>query len=176
MHSLASNHADTTVRRGAIESCSMKTTESAVDEDDERRTLPDRRLSSRKRVLRGGKAFWPNGDSAACMVYNVSMAGAKLEVFGPVPNSFDLVVDGDSVRRPCSVIWRKANRIGVRFQVAVELAPLAGNQIRSTGGFRRYVETCEALAGRASSSDRQILLEMAAAWKKAIRLLRVRER
>jgi len=154
----------------------MKITACTEGEVDERRTLSDRRFSSRRKVLRGGKAFWPNGDSAECIVHNVSIVGAKLGVFGPVPNFFDLVVDGDSVRRPCMVIWRKATLIGVRFQVQADLAPPTRNRSKPVGGFRRYVEACEALAGRVSSADREVLLEMAEAWKKAIRLLRARER
>ena len=155
----------------------MKTTADTEDQvDDERRKLPDRRLASRKKVLRGGKTFWPNGDSAECAIHNVSFEGAKLEVFGPAPNSFDLVVDGDSVRRRCVVIWRKGGLTGVTFQVPAELSPPVGHATRPIGGFRRYIETCEALAARASAADREMLLEMAEAWKKAIRVIRAKER
>jgi len=145
-------------------------------EIDDRRKLSERRLSSRKRLFRAGKALWPNGDATACIVHNVSATGAKLEAFGPIPNSFDLVVDGDSIRLPCSVVWRKANLIGVRFQVEMDLAPLLHGRTKPIGGFRQYVETCESLAQRVSPSDREILLEMAKAWKRAIRLIRANER
>ena len=145
-------------------------------ETDDRRKLPERRFSSRKKLFRAGKTLWPNGDSTECVVHNMSTTGAKLEVFGPAPNSFDLIVDGDSIRRPCYVVWRKANMIGIRFQVEMDLAPLLHVRTRPIGGFRQYVEACESLAQRASPSDRDTLLEMAKAWKKAIRLIRAKER
>src|SRR5579864_4632966 len=86
-----------------------------LGEIDDRRTTPDRRLASRRKILKFGKTFWPNGDSSECLVYNLSETGAQLEVRSPVPNVFDLLVEGDPWRRSCSVVWRKANRAGVKF-------------------------------------------------------------
>jgi len=139
---------------------------------DDRRRLPERRFTSRRKVFRGGKTFWPNGDSADCVVHNFSATGAKLELVGSVPNTFDLLIEGDSIRRQCSVMWRKKNLVGVRFQITAELAPAVGPTKKPIGSFKRYVEVCESLAQSASPSDRQMLLEMAEAWRKAIRLLR----
>src|SRR5579863_7550652 len=83
---------------------------------DERRQTPDRRISPRRKVLRGGRTFWSNGDSTACTVFNFSETGAKLEICGNAPNAFDLAVDGDPLRRSCLVVWRKAKFVGVKFQ------------------------------------------------------------
>ena len=154
----------------------MKTTPDLESEIDERRRLPDRRRRSRRKVLRGGKTFWPNGDSADCVVHNVSATGARLSLVGSVPNTFTLLVDGDSIRRPCWVTWRKENLVGVRFEVDADFAPTFGFSKQPSRGIKRYVEACQSLADRASPSDREMLHKMAEAWKKAIRLLRSRER
>jgi hypothetical protein len=144
---------------------------------DERRQRPDRRTSPRRKVLRGGKTFWPNGDSADCTVYNFSETGAKLELSGHGPNAFDLVVDGDPLRRSCLVVWRKAKFVGVKFQNPSQLlvSPI-GNATRTTADFAKYVEECQRLAQRATPSDSKILLEMAEAWKIAVRRLRKKAR
>ena len=154
----------------------MKTTPDLENEFDERRRLPDRRRTSRRKVLRGGKTFWPNGDSAECVVHNVSATGAKLSLVGSAPNTFTLLVDGDSIRRQCRVTWRRESLVGVRFETDADLAPIFVPAKRSGVGFKQYVEACQSLAERVSPSDREMLHEMAEAWKKAIRLLRPRER
>jgi hypothetical protein len=138
---------------------------------DERRQAPDRRISPRRKVIRGGRTYWPNGDSAECTVYNFSETGAKLELVGHAPNAFDLAVDGDPLRRACSVVWRKANFVGVKFQNLSQLAPSICSATRTTADFAKYVEVCQALAQRVTPSDSKILLEMAEAWKIAIRRL-----
>jgi hypothetical protein len=153
---------------------SVKSTEPEVL--DERRQAPDRRISPRRKVIRGGRTYWPNGDSAECRVYNYSETGAKLELIGQAPNAFDFAVDGDPLRRSCLVVWRKANFVGVKFQNPSQLAPSFGNATRNTADFAKYVEVCQALAQRVTPSDSEILLEMAEAWKIAIRRLRKRAR
>src|SRR5271163_2925716 len=87
-----------------------------LGEIDDRRRQPDRRGSLRRKILKRGLTYWPNGDSSECTVYNLSETGAQLELRGLAPNLFDLVVEGDRWRRRCSVVWRKANRVGVQFQ------------------------------------------------------------
>jgi hypothetical protein len=144
---------------------------------DDRRQTPDRRVSPRRKVLRGGRTFWPNGDSAECTVYNFSETGAKLGLLGHAPNAFDLAIDGDPLRRSCLVVWRKTNFVGVRFKNPSQLAPSIGNATRrSTADFAKYVEECRRLAQRVAPSDSKILLEMAEAWKIVIRRLRKKAR
>jgi hypothetical protein len=128
-------------------------------EIDYRRLTPDRRVSSRGKMLQGGLTFWPNGDSSECIVCNLSVTGAQLDTRGHAPNVFDLVVEGDPWRRSCVVIWRKANRIGVKFQTP---SCLEGTGARkSADHFMRYADECRTLAQQADSSNRKILLEMA---------------
>jgi hypothetical protein len=152
-----------------------RTENTQLGEIEDRRKNSDRRSTLRRKILKGGRTFWPNGDSSECLVYNHSETGACLVLRGPAPKVFDLVVEGELLRRLCSVVWRKANRVGVRFQQQPQVASSAENSKR-TEGFRHYPETCQLLATRAINSDREILLEMAEAWTKAVRRLKTNRR
>jgi PilZ domain len=133
-----------------------------VDVIDDRRATPDRRISPRRRILRGGLTGWHNGDSSECIVHNISETGAHLQIRGPVPKTFNLVVDGDHVSRSCCVVWRNANRIGVKFEGEIEIGGLAFS-------FQQHANKCRKLAERAESLDREALLKMAEAWESLAR-------
>jgi hypothetical protein len=152
----------------------MKALEGAEDiqlgGNDDRRLTPDRRRSSRKKILKSGRTFWSNGDSSECLVYNLSDTGSRRDPRSPVPNVFDLVVDGDPWRRSCVVIWRKENRIGVKFHAPSRLDPTIAKY--SPARFMQFVEECRTLAQRADPSHRELLLEMADAWAVVVRRLR----
>jgi hypothetical protein len=75
-----------------------------------RRSLPDRRpafdrLSS---LVKG---------TISCLVRNVSISGACLEVASPVgiPDTFMLLMESDHIKRQCQVAWMKDKRIGIHF-------------------------------------------------------------
>ena len=129
----------------------------------------DRRKSPRKRVLRGGLTAWPNGDSTACTVHNLSATGAHLQIRGPVPRTFNLIIDGDHVSRSCCVVWRNASRVGVKFEGELEIAALKSS-------FKHHAKQCRALAQGAVSADRDTLLSMANAWEALARRFRIRRR
>jgi hypothetical protein len=152
----------------------MKALEGAEDiqlgEIDKRRLAPNRRGSSRRKILKSGRTFWSNGDSSECIVYNLSDTGARLDARSPVPNVFDLVVDGEPWRRSCVVIWRKENRIGVKFHAPSRPDPTIAKY--SLARFMQFVEECRTLAQRADPSHRELLLEMADAWVVVVRRLR----
>ncbi len=131
-------------------------------EVDDRRQTPNRRSSTRRKILKGGRTYWLNGDSSECIVYNLSETGAHLELRGPAPNTFDLVVDGDGLRRSSCVVWRRANRVGVKFQETAR--PAAKSSMKRAAKLRQYVEECRTLADHVASSDRELLLEMAEEW------------
>jgi hypothetical protein len=143
-------------------------------EIDDRRKGSDRREASRKKLLRGGRTFWPNGDSTECTVHNLSDTGAQLQTPGPVPANFDLIIDGEELPRSCCVVWRKASRIGVKFQGQIHGVRASTDPIRKVSSFRQYAEECRMLAKRAESPDRDALLKMAEAWEKINRRLRKR--
>ena len=83
--------------------------------DDRRKSVEDRRSSPRFKRLKGARIVWPTGTAVTCVVRNLSETGAKIEVHSPVPGTFDLLFDGDQLRRSCQVVWRREGQIGVRF-------------------------------------------------------------
>ena len=70
---------------------------------------------ARQRVLKAGNIEF-GGGAIDCSVRNLSATGAALDVPSPIgiPDNFDLVVSSDGLRFACRVVWRKAERIGVR--------------------------------------------------------------
>jgi hypothetical protein len=78
--------------------------------------MAEKRTSERRRALRAGKIVWNKGGSVIdCTVRNISKTGALIGVLSAitVPEEFELRWD-DNVQR-CMVIWRKPDRIGVKF-------------------------------------------------------------
>ena len=143
-------------------------------EIDDRRKTSDRRGLPRRKLLKGGRTFWPNGDSSGCIVYNLSESGAHLGIRGPAPNVFDLEIDGDQCRRSCFVVWRRANRIGVKFQGSPQSVRAGGSSMKKVAG--QYAEVCRMLAKRTDRSHRETLLNMAEAWETVVQRLRKKTR
>jgi hypothetical protein len=77
---------------------------------DEKRAIPPRR------VLKAG-VIEVSGGTINCTVRNLSSVGASLDVSTPVgiPDTFILTIPSDGLRFACRVVWRKAERIGIRF-------------------------------------------------------------
>lgn len=76
----------------------------------------DARKNLRKRVLDIGLIRF--GDlSVCCVLRNLSETGAALDIGSEslIPNRFTLIVVRKKKIYSCSVIWRKAKRIGVSF-------------------------------------------------------------
>jgi hypothetical protein len=92
---------------------------------------PDRRGGRRQRVLKKGLILFNDGRaSIGCQILDVSDVGAKLmplDVFS-CPSEFVLKLQADEVRQ-CEVMWRKSDRIGVRF--------LLPDQTKMSGDRRR---------------------------------------
>lgn len=143
----------------------------ALGQIDDRQENPERRRWPRRRTWKNGRTFWSNGDSSECIVRNLSEAGAQLELRGPLPNRFDLLVEGDQRRRSCSVVWRREKRAGVRFDEPPSPTRYAKEPFESISGFAYYVSACSELAERALPEDRALLLEMAQAWVNVVRCL-----
>lgn len=78
--------------------------------------MSDHRISLRHRVLKAGTIEF-GGGCISCTVRNVSDTGAALDVISQmgIPDSFDLVIAADRVRKRCRVVRRKEKRIGVAF-------------------------------------------------------------
>jgi hypothetical protein len=77
----------------------------------------ERRSEPRPRTLKAGKIVF-NGHFSVfdCVVRNLTKRGACLEISDTlgVPSHFDLVL-ADGTTRPCHLIWRFGDRIGVAF-------------------------------------------------------------
>jgi hypothetical protein len=78
--------------------------------------MEERRTSPRHRVLKTGTIEF-SGESIPCTVRSLSPAGARIEINTPLwfPDRFVLAVASEGLRKPCSVIWRKEQRIGLAF-------------------------------------------------------------
>jgi len=76
----------------------------------------EKRAIHRSRVLKAGTIEF-GGGAVNCVVRNMSIKGAALDVASPVgiPASFTLVFRDDGVQMPCHIVWRKEKRIGVEF-------------------------------------------------------------
>jgi hypothetical protein len=57
------------------------------------------------------------GGAIDCTVRNLSQTGAALDVASRVgiPDEFVLIVPSGALRFACRVVWRKAGRIGIKF-------------------------------------------------------------
>jgi hypothetical protein len=76
----------------------------------------EHRIAPRRRFLKAGTISF-GGGSIDCIVRNLSATGAALEVVTPlfIPERFNLIVQSESLNRPCHIVWRKEKRIGVAF-------------------------------------------------------------
>ena len=81
-----------------------------------RSSVGETRRAPRRNVLRAGRISFAD-KSMTCTVRNVSATGASIEGenLDGIPDVFTLVLEMESTARPCSVVWRKKKRIGVRF-------------------------------------------------------------
>ena len=79
----------------------------------------NRRAVPRTRVLRNAKIIVPRRSPVIhCTVRNITNGGACLmlsSTYGLPPN-FDLTFEHGRTRRPCRVIWRTDNELGVCFE------------------------------------------------------------
>jgi hypothetical protein len=76
----------------------------------------EKRASPRKTVLMSGAIEFA-GSTINCLIRNMSISGAALEVTNPleIAEHFDLFFRTDGTRIPCHVVWRRDDRIGVAF-------------------------------------------------------------
>ena len=79
----------------------------------------ERRGVGRTRVLRNAKIIVPRRSPVIhCTVQNITSGGACLKLantFG-VPDSFELTFELGRTRRPCRVVWRTNDLLGVAFE------------------------------------------------------------
>jgi hypothetical protein len=79
---------------------------------------PDKQRAPRRRVLKAGIiAFNDRHSTLPCTVRNVSDTGALIRMPGTLspPDTFDLIIELDGLEASCTVMWRKGEDVGVRF-------------------------------------------------------------
>jgi hypothetical protein len=78
--------------------------------------MSEKRKNVRLRTLKAGVIAFDKG-TISCLVRNVSISGACLEVASPIgiPDTFVLLMENDHIKRQCHVAWMKDKRIGIHF-------------------------------------------------------------
>jgi hypothetical protein len=79
---------------------------------------PDKQRAPRRRVLKAGiVAFNDRHSTLPCTVRNVSDTGALIRMPATLspPDTFDLIIELDGLEASCTVMWRKGEDVGVRF-------------------------------------------------------------
>jgi hypothetical protein len=78
--------------------------------------IGEHRRATRRNVLRAGRISFGK-ESMTCIVRNLSATGASIEGAHLVraPDTFRLVLEMESAKRCCTVVWRKSEQIGVQF-------------------------------------------------------------
>jgi hypothetical protein len=76
----------------------------------------EKRASPRKPVLMSAAIAFA-GTSVDCLVRNISISGAALDVSNrhDIPERFDLIFKTDGTQIPCQIVWRRDEQIGVKF-------------------------------------------------------------
>jgi hypothetical protein len=87
--------------------------------DAQRSTFMDERRSHiRRRTFKGGKLIFNKGLSVLdCVIRDMSDQGARVELGATigVPDTFELIIAPDRVKRSCKIAWRSKRHIGISF-------------------------------------------------------------
>jgi hypothetical protein len=78
----------------------------------------ERRKIQRVNTLKAGLILLQNGGGGTnCVVRNISPFGACLKIVNhaSIPLDIILVIAGEHFKRPCRIIWRSNNELGVCF-------------------------------------------------------------
>ncbi len=82
--------------------------------------MNNRRAVQRTRVLRNAKLLVASSVSPVihCTVQNITSGGACLTVANTqgLPLTFELTFEHGRTRRPCRMVWRTSDSIGVTFE------------------------------------------------------------
>jgi hypothetical protein len=77
----------------------------------------EKRRAKRASVRRAARISFAR-QKINCLVYDFSAKGAAIEAPNPdaIPDDFRLVMEMESLDRPCRVVWRRKSKIGVQFK------------------------------------------------------------
>ena len=79
--------------------------------------MDDHRVKQRLRTIKGGSILFGVAPAIECIIRNMSPTGAMLAVdsLADIPDEFTLLIKPELTKRICQVIWRRSDRMGVRF-------------------------------------------------------------
>lgn len=77
----------------------------------------ERRKIQRTNVMARARLILEDCSSVDCTVYDLTVAGAGIlgVPMSGISDRFDLTFDGAHSLRPCRIIWREHDRMGVEF-------------------------------------------------------------
>jgi hypothetical protein len=80
--------------------------------------MVETRIAPRARVMKPAKIDY-GGDKYPCIVRDISSTGAALDFSEliRIPDEFTLILPDGKLKLPCRVVWRKAYRLGVLFDL-----------------------------------------------------------
>ena len=89
--------------------------------------MPDRSPPRRRAILKAELRFNGGASTVACIVRDVSDAGARIELAGdvPIPDRFDLHIAKSQQTRCATLRWKRGHEVGVAFE------PLPGTLVGS---------------------------------------------
>lgn len=80
----------------------------------------DRRSDPRLKTVRAAVTLFDSPFSPMpCVVLDLSERGARINApfSAQLPDSFQLTIESQNLKRACEVVWRRGDEIGVRFVV-----------------------------------------------------------
>lgn len=82
-----------------------------------RADLTDSRRAFRYKTDRPGRIVLKGGSSTPCRVLDVSTRGARLEMSEAkkMPEEFFLLIQGQSQRFRCQIVWQNGAMLGVQY-------------------------------------------------------------
>ncbi|GJE55283.1 MULTISPECIES: PilZ domain-containing protein [Methylobacterium] len=92
----------------------------------------DQRQTVRMRTFLKGKIVFNNGRSTMdCLVRDMSGTGARLELSETttLPEAFDLYIQNKDQTYRSTLRWRRANGVGVTFDMAAKPAPALAREV-----------------------------------------------
>ena len=81
--------------------------------------MDEQRRAPRQRVLKSGKIFYGGGSIVVdCTIRNLSATGARLQVPTSIaiPDKFEFAETATGTRRAATVMWRRGELMGIRFE------------------------------------------------------------
>ena len=88
----------------------------------------EKRKAPRRPMRRSAWLMLAPGELQGCTLSDISDAGVRIEVEDtqPIPDQFILFLSNNgTARRACTVVWRNAHQLGVKFEAKIAAAKRA---------------------------------------------------